>query len=487
MIGAPATKPANDNRFYALDALRGLAILAMLLSSEMPFGANSLPAWMYHAQVPPPDHRFIPLPGITWVDLVFPFFLFSMGAAFPLALGRRLAAGTSPWEVAMGILKRGFLLAFFAFFVIAIRPYVLSDHPGAGIWLLALAGFAILFPILARLPGNWPATLRWAIRVVGWSAALLFLSWVRYPDGSGFKLARSDIIIVVLANMAVFGGLLWLVTRQHLVIRLGLIGLLLAIRLSNMPHPLGGWVTDLWKFSPAPWIYQLYYLQYLCIVLPGTIAGDLIVQWTSANPAIAASTSSFSSAAWSSLRRSTIALLMFALILVMLIGLKSRWVTATPLIVFAMCIIGWLLLKRPATPTEHLYRSLFNWGIYWMALGLVLESYEGGIRKDKATVSYYFVTAGLANGALIALSILIDFCKKRRGLRILIQTGQNPMIAYAGVNNFITPLLALTGAAGWLDRWADSPWRGFARGLFVTLLMAIVTSFLTRRKIFWRT
>lgn len=29
---------------------------------------------MSHAQTPPPDHIFNPeIPGITWVDLVFPF------------------------------------------------------------------------------------------------------------------------------------------------------------------------------------------------------------------------------------------------------------------------------------------------------------------------------------------------------------------------------------------------------------------------------
>jgi predicted acyltransferase len=469
-----------------LDALRGLAILLMILSSEMPEGANSLPAWMYHAQVPPPEHRFIPLPGITWVDLVFPFFLFSMGAAFPLALGRRLAAGVSEWKMAGGILKRGFLLAFFAFFVIAIRPYVLSDAPTTGTWFLGVAGFAILFPVLMRLPEKWAAALRWTIRAFGWAAALLFLAFARYPDGSGFTLARSDIIIVVLANMAVFGGLIWMVTRRNLLMRLGIIGLMLAIRLSNMPHPLGGWVTDIWTFSPAPWIYKLYYLQYLCIVLPGTIAGDLIVQWTS-NPS---TSTAAPSPVWPALRRAAIALVMFTMILVMLIGLKSRWTTATPLVIFALCILGWFLLKNPRSPSEHLYRSLFNWGIYWLVLGLILESYEGGIRKDKATVSYYFITCGLANGAIIALSILIDTFKKRRPhnpLNLLIQTGQNPMIAYAGVNNFINPLLALAGAAALLDHLASTPWRGFFRGLFVTLLMAVVTAFLTRRKIFWRT
>jgi hypothetical protein len=61
------------------------------------------------------------------------------------------------------------------------------------------------------------------------------------------------------------------------------------------------------------------------------------------------------------------------------------------------------------------------------------------------------------------------------------------MIAYAGVNNFINPLFALTGLAAILDQWASTPWRGFWRGALVTLSMAVVTTLLTRKKIFWRT
>ena len=183
----------------------------------------------------------------------------------------------------------------------------------------------------------------------------------------------------------------------------------------------------------------------------------------------------------------TIALLMFAFALVMLIGLKSRWVTGTVLVVTGLCVAGWFLVRKPSAPPEHLYKSLFHWAVYWMLLGLILEPYEGGIRKDKATVSYYFVTSGLANGMIIGLSIVIDFFRKGRWLSLLVQTGQNPMIAYAGVNNFIAPLLVLTGAAGALDHWASTPWRGFCRGLFVTLLMGVAASFCTRRKIFWRT
>jgi predicted acyltransferase len=470
----------NESRAHALDALRGLAILAMLLSSELPFGANSLPSWMYHAQVPPPDHQFLPVPGITWVDLVFPFFLFSMGASFPLALGRRLRSGASEWSLAGSILKRGLLLGFFALFVADIRPEVLNGRPSTGTWLAGLAGFLILFPILTRLPRAWKPALRWTIRLAGWAGAIVFLALARYPDGQGFRLERSDIIIVVLTNMAVFGALIWLLTRNHLLPRLGIIGILLAIRLSNMPHPLGGWVTAFWDFSPAPWIYKLYYLQYLCIVLPGTVAGELLDEWSRRR-------SDDQAPSWSAGRTAALALLMFAFMPVLLAGLKSRWLPGTPLVVFGMLAVGWPLVKSAVTPTERLYKSLFLWAVYWMTLGLILESYEGGIRKDKATVSYYFVTTGLAHGALMVLSIVIDVFKRGRWLGLFIQTGQNPMIAYAGVNNFIVPCLALTGLAGVLDQWAKSPWRGFWRGVLVTLLMGLAASFLTRRKIFWRT
>lgn len=477
----PSTaSPSSEPRAAALDALRGLAILAMLLSGLLPFGANSLPSWMYHAQVPPPHHIFIPIPGITWVDLVFPFFLFSMGAAFPLAMSKRLRSGTSEWALVGAIFKRGFLLGFFAFFVVAIRPYILSDNPGRGAQLLALLGYAILFPVLCRLPQQWSPALRWTIRVAGWGAAILFLALPRYADGSGFSLRRSDIIIVVLTNMAVFGALIWLVTRDHLLPRLGVIGVVLAIRLSNMPHPLGGWVSDWWAFSPVPWIYQLYYLQYLCIVIPGTVAGDLLVQWARSRPVEEAP-------GWSNARMAALAALLFALPVIALVGLKSRWLVATPMTIFVLCFAGWALVKPAATPTEQLYQRLFLWAAYWLVLGFILESYEGGIRKDKATISYYFVTSGLANCLLILLSMIYDVWKRGRWLRLLAETGQNPMIAYAGVNSLITPLLVLTGLQGLLDNWAQTPWRGFWEGVLITLLMALVTSYLTRRKIFWRT
>ncbi|HZQ45652.1 MAG TPA: DUF5009 domain-containing protein [Verrucomicrobiae bacterium] len=492
--------PTLQHRAYALDALRGFAILAMLLSGQLPFGEHALPAWMYHAQEPPPTHEWNNLHyGITWVDLVFPFFLFAMGAAFPLALTRRMEPGIPKWKPAMFILERGFLLGFFALYVMAIRPGVLSHEPTNETWWLALLGFAMLFPVLTRLPDDWPPIVRWSIKIGGWVGVILFLGLARYPNGGRFSFGRSDIIIIVLANMAVFGSMVWILTRKHLLPRLGILGILLAIRLPNMPHPIGGWVSDIWKYSPdgLSWIYKLYYLQYLCIVIPGTIAGDLILQWTR-QPATASSDAA-TRETWPPVRLLAICGLMFLFVIVLLVGLEYRstnpvsleserpWLVATTLMIFAMCGFGWFLLARPRNETERLYKGLFLWAIYWLVLGLFFEPYEGGIRKDRATVSYYFVTAGLANCVFIGFSIIIDVFKQRRWLELLIDNGQNPMIAYAGINNFIIPVLALTNASKLLSKFDTTPWRGFWHGLIITLLMAVTVSFLTRRKIFWRT
>jgi predicted acyltransferase len=510
---APETTTTPPRRAYALDALRGLAILAMLLSGQEPFGQHALPAWMYHGQEPPPLHEWLgKVPGITWVDLVFPTFLFCMGAAFPLALNRRLEAGGSPAKLTWFILGRGFLLGFFALYVQAIRPYTLSQHPDTGIWLLALFGFLLLFPVLTRLPETWSARTRWLVRGAGWAGVILFLALARYPTGAangpGFSLNRSDIIIVVLTNMAVFGSLAWVFTRKNLVLRLGILGIIFALRMSNLPAPNGSWVSEFWKYSPAPWIYQCYYLQYLCIVIPGTIAGDLMLQWIRAGATPEAEP--VARAPWSAGRYLAIAGLMFGLVVVVLTGLETRQVTDLPLetpgvfllndqnflrpwvlpmtlLAFGLCALGAGLLRAPGNATERLYQQVFRWGAYWLVLGLIFEPYEGGIKKDHPTMSYYFVTAGLASCLLIGFSIMIDRFKRRHWVQLLIDNGQNPMIAYAGINNFILPVLFLTTTMSWLGFLENSPWLGFLRGLIIILLMAVTVSFLTRRKIFWRT
>jgi hypothetical protein len=168
-------------------------------------------------------------------------------------------------------------------------------------------------------------------------------------------------------------------------------------------------------------------------------------------------------------------------------GLQARWLPWTSLVALAACAAGAGLFLRPATALETLLRRLYGWGVLWLAIGLLFEPYEGGIKKDHPTLSYYFVTSGLAIFALIFFSVWIDVFRKRRWLWLLIDAGQNPMIAYAGTRNLIAPLFNLTHLEQLLIRWLSTPWLGVLRGGIKTVLLAAAASAFTRLKVLWRT
>lgn len=452
----------------------------MVLSGTIAY--RILPAWMYHAQEPPPNHTFNPnLAGLTWVDLVFPLFLFSMGASIPLALSSRLAQGFIP--TILYILKRGFLLGTFAIFLQHIRPLTMSNQPTNRTWWIALLGFFILFFMFVRWPaiGKIRQYGRW-LKLSGWFASIILVSFLRYPDGSGFSLSRSDIILVVLTNMAVFGSLAWLFTKSNLLLRLGLMGLLIALRLSATAD---GWIAWLWSASPVPWIFQFDYLKYLFIVIPGTVAGDLILDWQ--HNSIINNGNKEVKYNWNNLHLFSIILLIIAICLGLLIGLQSRLVWQTALLSLGFCLLSWLLLVKPQTPTENLIKSFYQWGAYFLNIGLFFEPFEGGIKKDPSTMSYYFISTAIAFFMLILFTIFIDIFNWKKHLQLLIYNGQNPMIAYVGFANFLWPILALTKLDQLIIEHTKTPVHGFLKGLAYTLIIGFIVSFFTKRKLFWKT
>ena len=452
----------------------------MVLSGTIRY--KILPAWMYHAQLPPPNHTHNPnLPGLTWVDLVFPLFLFSMGAAIPIALSSRIAQGFKTKKIIDYILKRGILLGVFAIFLQHIKPFTINPNPTAQTWWIALLGFLILFLMFVRWPvkGKIRQYTKW-ITLGAWLAGIILVSLLRYPNGSGFSLSRSDIILVVLTNMAVFGSFAWFFTRTNWLLRLGLLGLLIALRLSATVK--GGWIAWLWATSPVPWIFQFDYLKYLFILIPGTIAGDLILNWL--RTPVRDEEIDYR---WTQPRFYGILLLMLGICLELLIGLQARWIWQTTLLSAILCYSGWFLVVNPGNATERLLQSLYQWGVYWLALGLFFEPYEGGIKKDPSTYSYYFVTTAIAFFILIAFTVIIDILKQQKWLQLLIDNGQNPMIAYVAFANLLWPILNLTQLEPIILEYTNSPLRGFIKGVIYTLSVALIVSLFTKLKLFWRT
>lgn len=480
-------------RSYALDAVRGLAIIGMVLSGTV---ADSLPAWMYHAQVGPRsgmsfDPSFV---GISWVDLVFPFFLFAMGAAFPLALGRKLDKGASVHSLFPAILKRVFLLVLFAIAIYHTTPYRVG---GSWNYLIALLAFFLFFISFVRLPKISGKANSWMNRIgIVLLVCLIAFNVISQPAVfvQGFKLSHNDIIILVLANMAFFGAIAWIFTRTNIVARIGIMAFFFAFRLTSDVE--GSWNQAVWNFNPAmllpenlrsalyisqDWLYRMDFLKYLLIVLPGTIVGDLLVNWFSDDDNRNSMLPS-KAKMWASL------FLMLMFVLSNLICLFGRYLELNLILNLVMGVAGYYLFRNPKHSLSRLYFKLYQWGISWLLLGTILEVFEGGIRKDHATMSYFFVTVGLAIFTLLFFSIVIDYFGNNRLFRYIVESGQNPMLAYVAGTFVVLPILVFTGLMPHVNRLYEiTPWFGILKGLIITGGMMTITVFTVRRKWFWKT
>lgn len=469
-----------NQRAYALDALRGYAIITMVLSATIASGV--LPAWMYHAQEPPPSHAYnAMLTGITWVDLVFPFFLFSMGAAFPFSIGKRIEKGENSFRLVWDAIKRGLQLTFFAIFLQHLYPYVLSAPQDPRSWGLAILAFTLLFPMFMRIPLKMPAWLHLSIKLLAYALAFILMTNINYADGRTWNLDFSNIIILLLANMAVFGSVAYICTRQYRKVRIGILICLMAIFLSASVD--GSWAQVVFNFTPFPWMYKFTYLKYLFIVIPGSIAGEYLVEWMKGR-----NQENNLSKKKGCLLPFGLLLLTVLIIVLNLCFLYARMLVVNFLVSAILLVIGcYYLNKAESSSYQKLWKNLFYAGGYLLILGLCFESFEGGIKKDPPTYSYYFVTSGLAFMALLAFNIVCDYYGKVRSTKFLVMSGQNPMIAYAAGDLLIMPIFGLLGITPYLSYFSANAYLGFLRGALITTLAVLITMFFTRIKWFWRT
>jgi heparan-alpha-glucosaminide N-acetyltransferase len=97
---APATPISlKAERVKSIDALRGLVMFSMIFVNDLAGVSREIvPWWMRHFKANGN--------GMTFVDLVFPAFLFIVGMSIPMALGARLKKGEPLWQTILHILTR---------------------------------------------------------------------------------------------------------------------------------------------------------------------------------------------------------------------------------------------------------------------------------------------------------------------------------------------------------------------------------------------
>ena len=469
-IGDPVAEP---RRAHSLDALRGLFLISMTLGFTI--HGSYFPDWMYHRQFPPPGN-LVDIAGITWRDLAYAAFLFTMAAALPITLSRRIERGETEVAIILAAIRRFFMLFVFALLIGHSNTFFIGyTQEGRA---LAIAGFFIMFLMFTRRRKDWDERTFTLVNRAGWIAAILFLALSPLVYDGTFSPARRDDIIAGLAFAALAGSIIWYFTRENLNARLVVLAAALALYLGARGE---GWIQSFWWSSPAPWLFQPSQLTLLAVVLPGTIAGDVLLRWMR-SPAPPYGTAG---SGWGTSRITLLALLSLAIAPLVVIGLYNRWVQETTQIAIALCALGAVLTWRPTSSTELLLHRLFSWAALWLLLGLVLDPFEGGIKKVPDTLSYFFTVTGITMMVMVALVAMVDVLGLRKAVRPLIDVGHNPMLVYVLYTVFLNSLLEMIPAMRGMLR--GSPGESILRSLISTVVVVAIVQYFTRKRIFWRT
>jgi hypothetical protein len=332
-----------------------------------------------------------------------------------------------------------------------------------GIYNIAL--WAVMFMALVRVKDEKKTEL---INNIG--LFMTVVMGVLAVDYMGITLSRwnSDVIIMILANIAITGGLLWMFTKNSMRLRWLVLIFIIALKaLSSYAPEALSWVPGL---ECIGWFFSWGYLQYLVIALAGSIVGDKLLKHSRSGETVNIDKQHLGAAC-----------IALTAMLVQLWGLFTRQVLADFIISAVLAVVFVAMTWKR--------RNIMTWlgyfGFAFMLVGIGFDPIDGGITKDYCNLSYMLTTTGMTalTGAFV-LALELKWNIKGRGLS---GCGQNPMLAYT-VTNFLTmPILAMTGLGATLLEWGYSSATGaMVNGLVYTLLMVLITCIFTKLKMFWR-
>lgn len=215
-----AVRTERAPRVVSIDVFRGLTMILMIFVNDLA-EIKGLPWWNYHAPAK--------IDAMTYVDMVFPAFLFILGMAIPLAVEQRLKKNPSMLHLWLHVISRSIALV--------VLGLILAN---------AEAGDRALMGINTNV---------WTI--LGLLGGVLF--WMVYPRTEKYRplflgLRVSGLVLMVVM-FAIFrrttrdGHIGWIKTSYPEI--LGLLGLTyLAVCILYLP-------TRRWVWAPAVWFVAL--------------------------------------------------------------------------------------------------------------------------------------------------------------------------------------------------------------------------------------
>jgi predicted acyltransferase len=189
----------TNRRLVSLDVFRGLTVAGMVLVNN-PGTWRAVYAPLRHA-----DWH-----GWTPTDLVFPFFLFIVGVAIPLALGRRLADGEGRGWLAARILRRSITIFALGVILHAVPGFDLATLRIPGV-LQRIAVCYLAAALLFIVAGWRTLAILSAAALVGYWATLML---VPVPGFGAGDLGREGNLAAWL-DRALLGPHIWRVGRVY--------------------------------------------------------------------------------------------------------------------------------------------------------------------------------------------------------------------------------------------------------------------------------
>src|ERR1035437_3332592 len=133
---ASVSVPARPGRITSIDALRGLVMFTMIFVNDLAGVSDRIvPSWMKH---------FHGKSGMTFVDLVFPAFLFIVGMSIPFGLGSRLSKGEPLWKIILHVAVRTLSLLFLGSLLVNETPSSEKMGWSGALWATLMYFSAIL-------------------------------------------------------------------------------------------------------------------------------------------------------------------------------------------------------------------------------------------------------------------------------------------------------------------------------------------------------
>ena len=194
-----STIPSETNRLVSLDVFRGITIAGMVL-------VNNPGTW---------EHIYWPLEHATWhgwtpTDLVFPFFVFIVGVAIPLAFARRVESGGSKRDLYLKIIKRTLIIFAIGLFLNGLPSFGLAEYRIPGV----LQRIAVCYFFASVIFLNTKVRTQIAIAI-----GLLIVYWlmVKFIPAPGY--AAGDLTkegsLPSFVDRVVFGKHVWAQARVY--------------------------------------------------------------------------------------------------------------------------------------------------------------------------------------------------------------------------------------------------------------------------------